>query len=127
MLNETDRRRGTRHIVSIPVRLEWNDEKGMHVVADGNTENIGPRGTLVHLPRNLPNVGSQVRIIVLEVETTKNIRFEAEVLRLERNVARPLAALNLTEAVDEWYEKIWEVAAPKIIAAEAERANEFID
>ncbi len=129
MLKEikSERRFSLRHIVSIPIRLEWDDEMGSHIIADGNTENVGARGTLVHLPRALPNVGSQVRLKVLEVETAKNLHFEAEVLRLERNAARPLAALQLVEAVDEWREQIWEDAAPKIIAAEAERANEFIE
>jgi hypothetical protein len=36
-----------------------------------------------------------------------------EVLRLERNAAHPLAALQLLDATEEWRGLIWEPAAPR--------------
>ena len=51
-----------------PVRAEWDDEEsGAHVVAEGQTENVGPEGALVHLER-LPRVGGRVQLAVLEDE-----------------------------------------------------------
>ena len=61
-----ERRRGARHAVSFPVRLRWKDENGKRVEDEGLTENVGPRGALIYLPRFLPNVGTTVRIIVTE-------------------------------------------------------------
>ncbi len=46
-----DRRQGARHVVAFPIRLEWKDESGSAVVEEGLTENVGPTGTLVYLPR----------------------------------------------------------------------------
>src|SRR3712207_6933615 len=63
-----EQRTGPRYLVHISVRAEWDDERsGEHVVVEGETENIGPQGTLVHLER-LPEVGSRVRIIVPDAE-----------------------------------------------------------
>jgi len=60
----TEQRSGPRYLVHIPIRAEWDDERsGEHVVVEGETENIGPAGALVHLQR-LPDVGSRVRLIV---------------------------------------------------------------
>ena len=59
----TEMRSGPRYMVHINVRAEWDDERsGEHVVVDGETENIGPQGALVHLER-LPDVGSRVQLI----------------------------------------------------------------
>lgn len=105
-----ERRIGTRYVVHLPVRVEWDDESaGGHVRVEGETQNVGPKGALVHL-RRLPQVGSRVHLTVLEDDAT---RFEAvaEVLRLERDPAQPLAALRLLAAEREWSEMVWEWAA----------------
>ena len=107
-----EQRSGPRYLVHINVRAEWDDERsGEHVVVEGETENIGPQGTLVHLER-LPEVGSRVRIIVPDAEG-RTVEAVAEVLRLERNPVQPLAALQLLGETDEWRGLVWEPAGIK--------------
>lgn len=107
-----EQRTGPRYMVHISVRAEWDDESsGEHVVVQGETENIGPQGALVHLER-LPNVGSRVHLIVPDAEG-RTLETVAEVLRLERNPVQPLAALQLLGETDEWRGLVWEPAAIK--------------
>ena len=109
-LSFTEQRTGPRYLVHISVRAEWDDERsGEHVVVEGETENIGPQGALVHLER-LPDVGSRVHLIVPDAEG-KPLETVAEVLRLERNPVQPLAALQLVGETDEWRGLVWEPAA----------------
>jgi hypothetical protein len=107
-----ENRNGPRYLTSLLVRAEWDREDGAHVVAEGTTENVGPEGALVHLQRELPDVGSRVQLSVLGEEGHK-LRVVTEVLRLERNAAHPLAALQLLDATDEWRGLVWEPAAPR--------------
>ena len=111
---EPEGRSGPRYLAAFEVRAEW-DEPGGHVVAEGTTENVGPEGTLVHLPRKLPQVGSRVRLEV-QGEDGKKLQVIAEVLRIERNPGHPLAALQLLGETDEWKGLIWEPAAPRVTA-----------
>ncbi|HEY9285771.1 MAG TPA: hypothetical protein VIP46_20140 [Pyrinomonadaceae bacterium] len=106
--NFTENRSGPRYVAYFPVRAEWDDEEsGAHVIAEGQTENVGPEGALVHLER-LPSVGGRVQLAVLEDEdgagAAQAVRVQAvaEVLRVERNPVQPLAALQLVNASDEW-------------------------
>ena len=110
---ETDNRSGPRYLASLEVRAEWDEPSGTHVVAEGTTENVGPEGTLVHLPRHLPQVGSRVRLEVLN-ESGEKLQVIAEVLRIERHPGHPLAALQLLGETDEWKGLIWEPAAPRV-------------
>jgi hypothetical protein len=113
--SEPDNRTGPRYLVTLEVRAEWDDPAGSHVIAEGTTENVGPEGTLVHLPRRLPDVGSRVRLEV-QGETGEKLQVIAEVLRIERNPGHPLAALQLLGETDEWKGLIWEPAAPRFSA-----------
>jgi hypothetical protein len=108
-----DNRTGPRYLASLEVRAEWEGEDGTHYVAEGMTENVGPEGALIHLQRELPNVGSRVQLRVLSEEGEK-LSVVTEVLRLERNPAHPLAALQLINGSDEWRGLVWEPAAPQI-------------
>jgi hypothetical protein len=116
--NVVEQRSGPRYVAYFPVRAEWDDETGAHVVAEGETENVGPAGALVHLHR-LPSVGSRVQISVLEEDEDRvedaplKVRLQAvaEVLRVERNPVQPLAALQLMNASDEWIGLVWEPAS----------------
>lgn len=110
---ETDNRQGPRYLATMEVRAEWDEPDGAHVVTEGETENVGPEGTLLHLPKKLPQVGSRV---VLEVnsETGQKLQVIGEVLRIERNPSHPQAAVSLLGETDEWRGLIWEPAAPKI-------------
>ncbi|HEX8176761.1 MAG TPA: PilZ domain-containing protein [Pyrinomonadaceae bacterium] len=108
-----ENRSGPRYLASLEVRAEWDGEDGTHYVADGTTENVGPEGALIHLQRELPAVGSRVQLRVLSEEGEK-LSVVTEVLRLERNPAHPLAALQLINASDEWRGLVWEPARPQI-------------
>lgn len=112
---ETETRSGPRYLVSFEVRAEWDDPDGSHIVVQGTTENVGPEGTLVHLPRQLPDVGSTVRLEVAG-EDGQKLQVIAEVLRIERNAGHPLAALQLLGETNEWKGLIWEPAAPRVSA-----------
>ena len=112
---ETDGRTGPRYLVSFEVRAEWDEPGGAHILSEGTTENVGPEGTLVHLPRKLPDVGSRVSLEVQD-EDGKKLQVVAEVLRIERNPGHPLAALQLLGETDEWKGLIWEPAAPRVTA-----------
>ncbi|HLO00546.1 MAG TPA: PilZ domain-containing protein [Pyrinomonadaceae bacterium] len=110
---ETEVRSGPRYLVSFEVRAEWDEPGGAHIMSEGTTENVGPEGTLVHLPKKLPDVGSRVRLEVQGEDGTK-LQVIAEVLRIERNPGHPLAALQLLGETDEWKGLIWEPAAPRV-------------
>ena len=109
----SEQRTGPRYLASLLVRAEWDTEEGRHVVAEGTTENVGPEGALVHLQRELPDVGSRVQLQVLSEDGMK-LQVVTEVLRIERNPAYPLAALQLLDAADEWRGLVWEPAAPRL-------------
>jgi hypothetical protein len=110
---ETENRTGPRYLASLEVKAEWDEPSGTHIVAEGTTENVGPEGTLVHLPRQLPQVGSRVRLEV-SGETGEKLQVLAEVLRIERHPGHPLAALQLIGESDEWKGLVWEPAAPRV-------------
>jgi hypothetical protein len=111
---DSETRAGQRYLASFEVRAEWDDPGGSHIVVQGTTENVGPEGTLVHLPKGLPQVGSRVRLEV-QGEDGKKLQVVAEVLRIERNPAHPLAALQVVGETDEWKGLIWEPAAPRVV------------
>jgi hypothetical protein len=115
-----------RYLASLLVRAEWDTEEGKHVVAEGTTENVGPEGALVHLQRELPDVGSRVSLMVLNEEGQK-LQVVTEVLRLERNAAHPLAALQLLDAPEEWRGLVWEPAAPRITQPEMDEDEDGED
>jgi hypothetical protein len=108
-----ENRSGPRYLATLVVTAEWDDSGGGHIVSEGTTENVGPEGTLVHLPRKLPDVGSRVRLEVLG-ESGEKLQVVAEVLRIERNPGHPLAALQLLGETDEWRGLIWGPAAPRV-------------
>jgi hypothetical protein len=110
---EIEVRSGPRYLAAFEVRAEWDDPGGAHILSEGITENVGPEGTLVHLPKRLPDVGSRVRLEV-HGEDGHTLQVVAEVLRIERNPGHPLAALQLLGETDEWKGLIWEPAAPRV-------------
>jgi hypothetical protein len=118
-----ERRQGGRYIVSFPIRVKWKDERGKEIIEDGLTENVGPQGTLIYLPRHLPTVGAKVQLTVNE-NLNDPISVTAQVIRLERNAAHPLAALQLTDQLRLWKKKVWEYAAA---AVASERPDDLDD
>ena len=123
---ESDHRSGPRYLAALEVRAEWDESDGAHIVSEGTTENIGPQGTLVHLPRRLPEVGGRVRLEVQSEDGSKLLVI-TEVLRIERNPGHPLAAFQLLDQTDEWRGLIWEPSAPRISAPPAAVAEEDED
>ena len=118
-----EHRSGPRYLVALPVRVEWDDDvSGKHYIAEGETENVGPQGALVHL-EHLPDVGSRVQLSVLD-DDGQRLQVVTEVLRLERNPAQPLAALQLLDAMDEWRGMVWEPAAPALRVIDDEDDDE---
>ena len=119
-----NRREGARHVISFPIRLNWKDKDGDDVMEEGLTENVGPKGTLVYLPRLLPDVGSTVKLTVTE-NADDEVSVGAEVLRLERNAAHPQAALQITRSIRLWQEKVWEYAGSILENAEPEEFDDW--
>jgi|SRR5438132_4228186 len=115
----TENRSGPRYLAVFPVRAEWDTDAGVHVVSEGETDNVGPEGTLVHLNNELPPVGGRVNLLVLG-EDGEKLRVIAEVLRIERNPAHPQAALQLLGETDEWRGVVWEQAAIQVSTVDSE-------
>ena len=119
-----ERRSGTRYVISFPIRVEWKDENGKKMVEEGLTENVGPQGALVYLPRQLPSVGSKVDLTVTE-NPSDEVTVKAQVIRLERNASHPQAALHLTDSIRLWKKKVWEMAGEIISAQKPDEFDEW--
>jgi hypothetical protein len=102
---------------AFPVRAEWDTREGVHIVAEGETENVGPEGALIHLQRELPPVGGRVNLLVMD-DSGEKLSVIAEVIRIERNPAHPQAALQLLGETDEWRGLVWEEAGVKMSEAD---------
>ena len=119
-----ERRGGGRHVISYPVRACWKSEDGKDIVQEGLTENVGPQGTLIYLPRELPLVGRKVTITITE-DPKNEVTCTAEVIRLERNAAHPQAALHLIDNLREWKKKVWDVAGMTIANQKPEEVDDW--
>jgi hypothetical protein len=119
-----DRRHGARYVVSFPIRVRWKDENGNEVVEEGLTENVGPAGTLVYLPRKLPTVGAKVELTVTE-NPDDEITVTTQVIRLERNAAHPQVALNLIEGMRAWKKGVWAMAAEAVAGIKPDELDEW--
>lgn len=90
-----------RILANMPVLASWIDEEtGQRIKVEGTTENVGETGTLVNL-EVLPPVGSEVKLKVLG-EEKPIIEVSAQVIRVERDPSKPLAALNISENIKKW-------------------------
>jgi hypothetical protein len=119
-----DRRSGERYVISFPIRVRWKDPEGVEVIQDGLTDNVGPQGALVYLPRHLPSVGSKVQLTVTE-DPSDEISVTAQVIRLERNASHPQAALQLTDSIRIWKKRVWETARATVSAMEPEPPDDW--
>ena len=113
----SESRSGPRYVAAFPIRAEWDTADGTHIVSEGETENVGPEGTLIHLQRDLPPVGGRVNLMVLGDHGEK-LRVIAEVLRIERNPGHPQAALQVVGETDEWRGLVWSEAQIKMNEAD---------
>src|ERR1043166_7772683 len=90
-----------RITASMPVQASWVDsETGERVKVEGLTENLGETSALVNL-ETLPPVGSHVRLRILE-EGKSIIEVKTQVIRVERDPRKPMAALSVLENVKKW-------------------------
>ena len=119
-----ERRNGERYVISYPIRVRWKDENGTEIIQDGLTDNVGPQGALVYLPRHLPSVGSKVNLVVTD-NPTDEVSVTAQVIRLERNAAHPQAALQLTDSFRAWKKKVWEMARSTVAAIEPDPLDDW--
>lgn len=90
-----------RIMASMPVQASWIDsESGETVLVDGLTENLGETSTLVNLDV-LPPVGSEVNLRLFDEDKTI-IEVATQVIRVERDPSKPLAALTILENLKNW-------------------------
>lgn len=89
---------------NMPVQASWVDEaSGEMVSVSGVTENVGETSLLVNL-EFLPSVGSSVNLRLLDEDKTI-VEAGTEVIRIERDPSKPLAALNVVENEKQWKNK----------------------
>lgn len=117
-----ERRSAPRHVAGFEITLRWCTNAGEHVASYGATENIGRDGLLVHLPRELPPVGTLVTLNIVP-EPFAPVSAAAEVIRLVRNAGHPQAALQLKNNFEQWEVEVYEYAA-EFAQRLAERENE---
>lgn len=90
-----------RIIASMPIEASWVDaESGETIHVEGLTENVGETSTLVNL-EILPPVGSEVKLKVLE-EDRAIIEVSTQVIRVERDPSKPMAALSVLDNLKKW-------------------------
>jgi hypothetical protein len=90
-----------RILANMPVQASWVDtESGEIVRVEGLTENVGETSTLVNLDV-LPPVGSQVKLKIMDEDKTI-IEVSTQVIRVERDPSKPLAALSILENLKKW-------------------------
>lgn len=94
-----------RIMANLRVKASWIDKvTGKTVSVEGITENIGETSALVNL-ETLPPVGSEVNLIVIDEEQTL-IEVPTEVIRVERDPSKPLAALSIAENLKNWKQTV---------------------
>lgn len=90
-----------RIIASMPVKASWVDaESGETISVEGLTENVGESSALVNL-ETLPPVGSEVRLKIME-ENKTIVDVMTQVIRVERDPSKPMAALSVLENMKKW-------------------------
>ena len=90
-----------RIMASLTVQASWVDaETGKTVSINGMTENLGETSALVNL-EVLPPVGSEVKLRIFDEEKTL-IEVPTQVIRVERDPSKPLAALSVLENLKKW-------------------------
>jgi hypothetical protein len=90
-----------RIIAHMPVQASWVDsESGETITIEGMTENVGTTSTLVNL-EVLPPVGASVKLRILD-EDKPIIEVSTQVIRVERDPSKPLAALTILENLKKW-------------------------
>lgn len=88
-------------MANLVVEASWTDaESGEKISVIGSTENLGETSALVNL-EILPPVGSEVKLKIFDEEITI-IEVPAQVIRVERDPSKPLAALSIADNLKKW-------------------------
>ena len=94
-----------RIMASLSVQASWVDEvSGNTIFVNGLTENLGETSALVNLDI-LPPVGSEVKLRVFDEEKTI-IEVQTNVIRVERDPSKPLAALSVSDNFKKWKQNV---------------------
>ena len=94
-----------RIMASLTVQASWVDEiSGNTVFVNGLTENLGETSALVNLDI-LPPVGSEVKLRIFDEEKTI-IEVQTNVIRVERDPSKPLAALSVLDNFKKWKQNV---------------------
>jgi hypothetical protein len=103
-----------RVMANLRVQASWIDKvTGKMVSVEGTTENIGETSALVNLT-TLPPVGSEVSLRVIDDERTL-IEVPTEVIRVERDPGKPLAALTVVENLKKWKQTVMSAAQEWVV------------
>ena len=98
-----------RILAHMPVQASWVDEEsGKKIKVQGVTENLGENSALVNL-ETLPPVGCEVKLRILDEDKTI-IEVSTEVIRVERDPSKPLAALTVLQNLKKWKTTAMEAA-----------------
>ena len=90
-----------RILAHMPVQATWVDEEsGKRIKVLGTTENLGENSALVNL-ETLPPVGCEVKLRIMD-EEKMIIEVSTEVIRVERDPSKPLAALTVLQNLKKW-------------------------
>jgi hypothetical protein len=96
-------------MANLQVQVSWIDKvTGKKVLVEGLTENVGESSALVNI-ETLPPVGTEVNLRVIDEEKTI-IEVPSEVIRVERDPSKPLAALNVVVNIKTWKQKVMTAA-----------------
>ncbi len=103
-----------RIMANLRVQASWIDKvTGKTVLVEGTTENVGESSALVNL-ETLPPVGSEVNLRVIDDEKTL-IEVPTEVIRVERDPSKPLAALSIGENLKNWKQHVMTAAQAWVV------------
>ncbi len=100
---QTENKVPTQHriMANLTVQASWKDaESGNMISVNGFTENLGESSALVNL-ETLPPVGSEVKLKIFD-EDKAIIEVPTEVIRVERDPSKPLAALSVLDNLKKW-------------------------
>jgi len=94
-----------RIMANLQFEATWVDSaSGDKISVEGLTENLGENTALVNL-EILPPVGSEVTLRIFDEEKTI-IEVPTQVIRVERDPSKPLAALSILENVKKWKQNV---------------------
>ncbi len=94
-----------RILAHLSVEATWTDANtGKTFSVNGTTENVGETSALVNIS-SLPPVGSEVNLRVID-EGETILEVPVQVIRVERDPGKPMAAFSVVNRIKEWREKV---------------------